>query len=267
MKQANQHSHVIAVIPARFGSTRFPGKPLEKIAGTSLIQLTYENTKRCPDFDDVWVATDDQRIYDHVKGFGGKVAMTSSDWPTGSDRIVEVLRTKQQLDSAQIVVNVQGDEPCVDPEVFTKIVKLLAQDTQAVVSTAAVKITTAEDYFSRSVVKCVLDMHGNALYFSRAPIPGSKEGQFQPDLPIYRHVGIYAYRREFLMRYAELPLTPLQQIESLEQLKVLEHGYRIKVAIVQDQSIGVDVPEDIQKVELLLCKQSSFSSQAASAPR
>lgn len=253
----NKSRKIIAIVPARYASTRFPGKPLVPILGKTLIQRTYENAQRCPLLDDLVVATDDQRIFDHVLDFGGKVVMTSSECATGTDRLAEVIRHNPQFDQADIIVNIQGDEPCLDPVITTKMIEALLGDAAAVMSTAVVPLRSEEEAIQSSINKCVIDLNGYALYFSRALIPAGRTLCFIPSNTYYRHVGIYAYRRSFLLKYAELPPTPLQLAEDLEQLKVLEHGYKIKTVIVDSISIGVDVPEDIKKVEQLLCKPNT----------
>ncbi|MFT4553136.1 MAG: 3-deoxy-manno-octulosonate cytidylyltransferase (CMP-KDO synthetase) [Chlamydiales bacterium] len=252
----------IAIIPSRYESQRFPGKPLALIAGKSLIQRTYENALHCKSLDDVVVATDDQRILDHVLSFGGKVIMTSQNCATGTDRLAEVLKNTDLCNDVDIILNIQGDEPCLSHKVITDVINLLHNDQEAVMGTAAAPLTSLEEASRPSVVKCVIDQQGNALYFSRALIPAGKTQALQENSLIYRHLGIYAFRKEFLSQYGDLPPTPLQMTEDLEQLKVLEHGYRIKVAIVDEVAIGVDTPEDISKLEKFLCKQNTFSSQA-----
>lgn len=254
--QLSSNTKIIGIIPARYGSSRFPGKILAPIANKTLIQRTYENAKRCSLLQEIVIATDDVRIYEHVQGFGGDVLMTSTTCPTGSDRLVEALKNNRRFDQADIIVNIQGDEPCLDPNVTESIIKALLSDPVAVMSTAVVKIESEEDACSPSIVKCVIDSNGNALYFSRALIPAGHTLKMRPGVTYYRHVGIYAYRHDFLLKYAELPRTPLQLAEDLEQLKVIEHGYRIKTAVVECSSIGVDIPDDIQKVEQWLCKQN-----------
>jgi 3-deoxy-manno-octulosonate cytidylyltransferase (CMP-KDO synthetase) len=267
MKQHSKRS-VIAIIPARYGSTRFPGKPLVEINGKSLIRHTYENTARCPLIDHQLVATDDQRIYDHVRSFGGNVVMTPEHCPTGSDRLAYVIENDPSFLTADVIVNVQGDEPCLHPSVITKMVETLTNDPIASMATAVVKLTNSDEAYSRSEVKCLMDLHGNVLYFSRALIPaGNCETQYRKEVTYYKHLGVYAYRPDFLLKYAKLPMTPLQIAEDLEQLKVLENGYRIKAAIVSSASAGVNTPEDIKKVEQELCKQNTFSSQAESVHR
>jgi 3-deoxy-manno-octulosonate cytidylyltransferase (CMP-KDO synthetase) len=257
--------NIIGIIPARYGSTRFPGKPLALISGKTLIQRTFESAKRFHGFQQIIVATDDQRIADHVRGFGGKAIMTSPSCPTGTDRLAEVVRNHPEFAKADFVFNVQGDEPCVNPELISQICKAIVDDPSVPMATAAIPLLSKEEALRPSVVKCVLDLNQNALYFSRALIPVSLTGHFDPKITYYRHVGTYCYTTDFLLRYAELPSTPLQEIEQLEQLKVLEHGYRIKVAIVSETTLSpaVDLPEDIKKVEQVLCNQNTSSSQAA----
>jgi 3-deoxy-manno-octulosonate cytidylyltransferase (CMP-KDO synthetase) len=257
-------AQIIGIIPARYGSTRFPGKPLFYISGKTLLQRTYENAKRSSVLDDLIVATDDQRIFDHVQSFGGKVVMTSENCPTGTDRLAEVLEKYPNWTQAAAIVNIQGDEPCLDPATVNEVARILISDPQADMSTAATPLLSEEDAQSSSIVKCVMDQFQNALYFSRALIPSNKKQNFNSKVSYFRHLGIYAYRPHFLLKYQKLSATPLQIAEDLEQLKVLEHGYRIKVAIVDHVSIGVDTPEDVNKVEQWLCKQNSFLSQAAS---
>ncbi|MGM0439610.1 MAG: 3-deoxy-manno-octulosonate cytidylyltransferase [Chlamydiota bacterium] len=245
------NSKIVGIIPARYGSTRFPGKMLADLKGQPLIQRTYCNALKCSILDKLYVATDDKRIYDHVQSFGGSAIMTSSECPSGSDRILEALQSTAELSDADIVLNIQGDEPCVAPEVITSIAELLISDSQAMMTTPVTPILSDEEFYNPSVVKCVMDNDYNALLFSRAPIPYLRDPNTA--LPTaYRHLGLYAFRHKFLVKYSKLSHTPLQVAENLEQLKVLEHGYRIKVAIVNDRGIGVDVPEDIKKVEKLL---------------
>lgn len=264
---AGSRQQVLGIIPARFNSFRFPGKPLAAIAGKSLIQRTYENAKRAAMFTELVVATDDARIYDHVQGFGGRAVMTPEQCPTGSHRAAYVLEQTSDYDDYEIVVNVQGDEPCVAPVLFEDLCKSLQNDREAVMATAMTRIHSREEAESTSVVKCVSDQAGNALYFSRALIPAGHTGIYDSRLVYHRHIGIYAYCRHFLLKYAQLTATPLRLAEDLEQLAVLEHGYRIKIILVDDTGIGVDTPQDILKVEALLCKQNFSSLPAESAPR
>jgi 3-deoxy-manno-octulosonate cytidylyltransferase (CMP-KDO synthetase) len=249
---------VIGIIPARYASTRFPGKPLIPIQGKSLLQRTYENA-RLACIDELVVATDDKRIYDHVKEFGGKVEMTSPDHRNGTERLAEVLQRHPEWMQASVILNIQGDEPCIAPQAINSIVEILIKDKTASMSTGVARLTTEEDVCNSSIVKCLIDLDQHALYFSRGLLPSNKKQQYNPSFPYYGHVGIYAFRPQFLLDYQKLPSSPYQIEEDLEQLKVLEHGYRIKVAILDQISIGVDTPEDIKQVEQWLCKQNISS--------
>lgn len=250
---------ILGIIPARFASTRFPGKLLIPILGKTLLQRTFENANQAPILDKLLIATDDKRIFDHVEEFGGQAVMTSVSCPTGSDRIAEVLHQHPEWLNVEAVVNIQGDEPCVDPQAIEEAVKLLLEDPKASMATIVTRLRTEEEAYNPSIVKCVLDQQRNALYFSRSFIPSNKKQHFHPQGPYYRHIGLYVYRPAFLLRYQSLSPTPLQLEEDLEQLKVLEHGYRIKVAITDKASIGVDTPEDLNKIEQWICKQNTFS--------
>lgn len=248
---------VLAVIPARFGSSRFPGKPLSLIQGKSLIQRTYENALLCPILDDVVIATDDDRIFSHATDFGAKVIMTDPTHPNGTERIAEVVAGLDYI--PEIVVNVQGDEPCVSSEVIESLVHALVSNPEVPMSTVITPLTNPEDAENPSVVKCVINKKGIALYFSRQLVPGGKLSGTQSGVTYYTHIGLYAYRTEFLFQYLRLTPTPLQIAEDLEQLKVLEHGYPIQTTIVNHISLGVDTPEDILKIESYLCKQNLYS--------
>ncbi len=256
-------AQVAAIIPARYQSSRFPGKPLASIAGKSLIQRTYERAKCCPLLQEVLIATDDERIYSHVQSFGGTAVYTSPDCLTGTDRLIDVLQ-QGYCRNAACILNVQGDLPLIEPEVMQQVIEALLNDSEAATATAVVPLT-GEEAHNFSVVKCVLDQKKRALYFSRALIPAGLQGDFKTGIPYYHHIGIYAYRPHFLLELSRLPPTPLQLAEDLEQLKILEYGHRIAVAIVNSASFGVDRPEDIQKVENILCMQNLSSSLAASA--
>jgi 3-deoxy-manno-octulosonate cytidylyltransferase (CMP-KDO synthetase) len=226
---------VVAVIPARFASTRLPGKPLLAETGKPLIQHVYEQVRKCKGLDRVVVATDDDRIFQAVKTFGGEAVMTSSRAPTGTDRIAEAVRTIDCLK----VVNVQGDEPEIEPELIDAVVDLMDQGAE--MATLAVPFENPQDALLSHRVKVVIDRHHNALYFSRSRIPYSN-GTITPAL---LHLGIYGYTKAFLQRYVTLDSTPLEQAEKLEQLRALEHGYKIKVGIVKMKSQGgIDTPED-----------------------
>ncbi len=232
----------VAIIPARYQSTRFPGKPLAKDTGKYLIQHVYENVKRAKKLDHVIVATDDERIVQAVEDFGGEVAMTRSDHTCGTDRIAEVAL---DLD-ADIIVNVQGDEPEIDPGCIDHLVGLLERSSDCEMATLACPFETVEDVVSPSTTKVVLDAFGRAIYFSKAVIPFSRDDGGAVGEPgrYLLHLGIYAYRRDFLLRYSSMPPTPLELIEKLEQLRAVESGYRIAVGVVDRAGIGVDTPEE-----------------------
>ena len=255
MKKPN----ILGIIPARYDSTRFPGKPLALILGKTLVQRTYENALRAKILDQVLVATDDQRIYEHVHAFVGKVVMTSPTCPTGTDRLAEVIRDNVEFSSASIVINIQGDEPTLDPHIIQVVVETLQNDPKADLSTAIIPIKSEQEALNPSTTKCVIDKNSYALYFSRGLIPAGRGLKYKPHFTYFKHLGIYGYRREFLLHYAELAATPLQLEEDLEQLKVLEHGFRIKTVRVENEAMDVNDPEDIKKVEQLICKQNLFS--------
>jgi 3-deoxy-manno-octulosonate cytidylyltransferase (CMP-KDO synthetase) len=234
---------VVAIVPARYQSSRLPGKPLLEIGGRTMIEHVYRRAAEAEAVDAVVVATDDQRIVDAVEAFGGIARMTRSTHRTGTDRIAEVAAEL----TCDIVVNVQGDEPLIDPSMITAVVAPLRNDTSIVMTTARRKLTDPDDFRNQHVVKVVADPNGDALYFSRAPIP------FGGDTAVaaYVHVGLYAFRRDFLLRFAALPQTPLEVGESLEQLRALEHGYRIRTVVTEHHSIGIDTPQDLERARRL----------------
>lgn len=238
---------VAAIIPARYASTRLPGKPLADIAGMPMVWRVYERARMARLVDEVWVATDDQRIYDAVHEFGGNVIMTSPDHPSGTDRLAEAAGKI----SADIYVNVQGDEPLIPPELIDAAVAPVLAEPALNMATAAREITSPDEIADPSVVKVVLDEGGYALYFSRSPIPFHRD-IWRPEAisggSCLKHIGIYVYRRDFLMKYAKIPPTALEKTEKLEQLRALGHGERIKVVITKLESFGVDTPEDLDKV-------------------
>jgi len=243
---------VVGIIPARYASTRFPGKPLAEIAGRPMIHHVYERACRSRLLEEVLVATDDQRIFDVVQQFGGEVIMTSSEHETGTDRLAEVA---SRLSAVEIIVNIQGDEPLIAPAAIDAVLRALKDDPVAVMSSAMVSITDLVDLWNANVVKVVTDLKGYAMYFSRSPIPAVPGSEISSQ-PWKRHIGLYAYRRDFLLQFAATPRTPLEQIESLEQLRALEHGYRIAmVELEEDHAIGVDTPEDLQRVRAVLESQ------------
>jgi 3-deoxy-manno-octulosonate cytidylyltransferase (CMP-KDO synthetase) len=248
----NDQNRIVAVVPARYGSTRFPGKSLVSIKGKPMIQWVYERTQRSRLINRVVVATDDERIMQAVTSFGGEVVMTSSSHQTGTDRIAEVTR---QLD-CDIVVNVQGDEPLILPEMIDQAVQPLVDDASIPMGTLCNKIERRDEAFDTNVVKVVFDKNNFALYFSRAPIPwdrdhwSGKETFSEMDLvgTMYKHIGLYVYRREFLLNYTGLPQTSHEAMEKLEQLRVLDHGHKIKVVVTPYESFGVDIPDDLGKI-------------------
>ncbi|KAL8505891.1 hypothetical protein ACS0TY_016931 [Phlomoides rotata] len=239
-------SRVIGIIPARYASSRFQGKPLVSILGKPMIQRTWERAKMAASLDHVVVATDDYKIAECCKGFGADVVMTSESCRNGTERCNEAL---QKLGKKyDVVVNIQGDEPLIEPEIIDGIVKALQAAPDAVFSTAVTSLKP-EDAFDPNRVKCVVDNHGYAIYFSRGLIPFNKSGKVNPQFPYLLHLGIQSYDANFLKIYPELPPTPLQLEEDLEQLKVLENGYKMKVIKVDHECHGVDVPEDVEKIE------------------
>jgi 3-deoxy-manno-octulosonate cytidylyltransferase (CMP-KDO synthetase) len=241
---------VIIVIPARYGSTRLPGKPLVPIAGTSMIQRVYERAKKSKLATQVIVATDDQRIMKAVEGFGGVARMTRADHRTGTERVAEVAAHTE----GQVFVNVQGDEPLLNPEVVDAAIGALLEEPAAEIATVATPIKLPADIMDPNVVKAVLDFDDNALYFSRAPVPWVRDSGSQLQVRHLKHLGLYVFQRDALLEYPTLPQGTLEKIEQLEQLRWLENGWKIRVAEVEHDSVSVDVPEDVTKVEQILQK-------------
>jgi 3-deoxy-manno-octulosonate cytidylyltransferase (CMP-KDO synthetase) len=243
---------IIGVIPARYGATRFPGKALADICGKPMIQHVYERTIQVSCFDQVIVATDDVRIQQAVTVFGGNARMTSTQHTTGTDRLAEVA---QSLD-ADIVVNIQGDEPLIHPVMIEQAIQPLLDDPDVAIGTLKHVIESPEELLNPNVTKVVTDQSDRAIYFSRSPIPYLKGKNIREEgfheFTFYRHIGLYAYRREFLLTFTGLAHTPLESVEGLEQLRALEHGYIIKVIETPYESIGVDVPEDVEKIVKLM---------------
>jgi 3-deoxy-manno-octulosonate cytidylyltransferase (CMP-KDO synthetase) len=239
---------VLCVIPARYASTRLPGKPLSMIAGKPMIQHVYERACQAQLPNEVVVATDNELVEKAVLDFGGKAVMTSPDHPSGTDRLAEVALMYPDVD---VIVNVQGDEPMIPPEVIDRLSEAFNGDADLNMATMKV-VMDEEDYENPAAVKVVTDQQGYALYFSRSlmPYPRNKPEGFK----VFKHVGIYAYRRNFLLKYAALAPTPLEKAESLEQLRALENGYKIKVLESDFQGIGVDTPEDLSAVNALFAK-------------
>jgi len=239
---------IIGVIPSRFSSTRLPGKPLLLIKGKPMIQRVYEQAKKSKFIDEVVVATDDLRIAYCVKGFGGKFVMTSSKHKTGTDRICETIKKI----SCDIVVNIQGDEPFINPGNIDKAVKPMIDDPKLNVSTLAVAITNPLDFKDVNKVKVVFDKKGYALYFSRSCIPhvsDSNAGDFlNGKCSIYKHIGLYVYRKNYLLKFCRMKMSCLEKSEKLEQLRILENGEKIKVILTGKDSVSVDTSEDLKRV-------------------
>jgi 3-deoxy-manno-octulosonate cytidylyltransferase (CMP-KDO synthetase) len=253
---------IVAIIPARFASTRLPGKPLADIHGKTLVERVYERARAASLVSRVLVATDDERIAAAVRGFGGEAVMTSRDHLTGTDRLAEAARGLE----ARIVVNVQGDEPMLDPAGVDAAARALLEEDDADVSTLSLPLASVEEMLAPSVVKVVADARGHALYFSRSPIPHVRRGVEADARASAReaiarglarkHVGLYAYRRSALLRFAALAPSPLEQAEGLEQLRALHHGLAIRVVPVDGESgVAVDTPEDLERVRALLDPQ------------
>jgi 3-deoxy-manno-octulosonate cytidylyltransferase (CMP-KDO synthetase) len=235
---------VAAIIPARYASTRFPGKPLHPILGKTMIERVYRQVTLATSIDRIIVATDDRRIFQVVEAFGGEAVMTRPDHATGTDRLAEVAAGLQ----ADLIVNIQGDEPLIDPEMIEAAIAPLKLDAGIPMGTLKTAIGSREEFLDPNVVKVVTDREGFALYFSRSPVPHCRDGGGSP-LEAFKHIGLYVYKRDFLLKYASLPPTRLECLEKLEQLRALENGYRIRVVETDLISIGVDVPDDVARVE------------------
>lgn len=249
---------VTAIIPARYASTRFPGKPLALIKGLPMIQHVCHQVSKARTVSRVVVATDDERIATVVNSFGGEVMMTRTDHPTGTDRLAEVA---EQIDD-DLVVNVQGDEPLINPRMIDQAVQPLLDNPKIKMGTLAGRIDQIDDFYSPNVVKVVKDSNGLALYFSRAPIPWPRDltrdelAASLDKVALYRHIGLYVYRRDFLLEYPKMPQTPLEALENLEQLRALEAGIKLYVAETEFSCHGVDTPEDLERVSRLMSEQN-----------
>jgi len=242
---------ILGVIPARYASTRFPGKPLIDIQGKSMIQRVYEQAKKARKLNDVVVATDDERILNHVKSFGGKALMTLPNHPSGTDRCYEVL--KNQSNGFSYVINIQGDEPFIDPSQIDLLAQLCDGKTE--LATLMIPVDSHEVLFDTGEVKIVMNNQQEALYFSREVIPhikGVDKKEWHKHYPYYRHVGMYAYRADILEQITTLMPSELEKAESLEQLRWLENGFKIKLAVTDFDSHCIDTPEDIDKVLRLM---------------
>ncbi len=241
----------LGVIPARWASTRFPGKPLQGISGKPMVQWVYESAKGAQSLSEVLVATDDQRIFEAVIAFGGKVVMTSPDHVTGTDRVAEV---SAQYDY-DVVVNIQGDEPFIPSENIDRVVQPFLEGEDIAVSTLKIPVQDEKDALDPNIVKVVCDKNGFALYFSRSPIPYRRDSGDNHSVGFQhmdQHIGLYAYSKKFLNQLSSLSPSPLEKAEKLEQLRFLENGIAIKVMKADKISFGIDCPEDLKKAELYL---------------
>ncbi|HVW14178.1 MAG TPA: 3-deoxy-manno-octulosonate cytidylyltransferase [Mucilaginibacter sp.] len=239
---------ILGIIPARYASTRFPGKPLVDIAGKSMIHRVYEQSKKCHLLTDVVVATDDERIYEHVAGFGGKAVMTSPDHQSGTDRCAEVAEKNPEFD---IIINIQGDEPYINPEQISNVA-LCFDEPGTQLATLVKKVQNNEELFNPNSPKVIINKNSEAIYFSRSPLPhirGQEQENWLRHFTYYKHIGIYGYRADVLAQITKLPVSPLEKAESLEQLRWIEHGYRIKVAETELETFAIDTPEDLAKLK------------------
>jgi 3-deoxy-manno-octulosonate cytidylyltransferase (CMP-KDO synthetase) len=245
----------LGVIPARFASSRYPGKALARLAGKPMIEHVWERANMSRYLSDVLVATDDDRIANAVHQFGGRVRMTRADHPSGTDRLAEIASSED----AALYVNIQGDEPLIDPEAIDAAILSVYGDEAVDMGTLKKQIVDPTDIVNTNVVKVVTNLLGDAIYFSRCPIPYERDGR--SGVPIYfKHIGLYVYRREFLLRYPDLTVGPLEEAERLEQLRVLENGYRIRVVETDYESLGVDTPEDLERVNQLFTVSDALGS-------
>src|SRR5579862_8405629 len=243
-------TRILGIIPARFASSRFPGKALATIAGKPMLQHVWERASQARYLTKVIIATDDERIHKAARAFGAQAQMTRADHLSGTDRVAEAA----SADEATIVVNIQGDEPLIDPAAIDAAALALANDPDVPMSTLATPIGDRREIEDPNVVKVVTNLAGDAIYFSRCPIPYARGG----DGLHYKHLGLYVYRRDFLLAYSGLPVGPLERMERLEQLRALENGYRVRVVETEYESLGVDTPADLDRVSALVaCFESA----------
>jgi 3-deoxy-manno-octulosonate cytidylyltransferase (CMP-KDO synthetase) len=243
MPDSSSNSQAVAVIPARYASTRFPGKVLTDLAGKTMIEHVVERTRRAARIARVLVATDDERVAQAVRAFGGEAVMTRGDHRSGTERLAEVAAQRQE----PVFVNVQGDEPVIDPAAIDLAVETLEAEPEIQVATLATPIREGDVLMDPNVVKVVMDFDSNALYFSRAPIPWLRDPSAEHTPRYFKHIGLYVYRREALLDFPTLPPGELERTEQLEQLRWLENGYRIRVAPTDYDSVSVDVPADVAR--------------------
>ena len=240
---------ILCVIPARYASTRLPGKPLADIAGKPMICRVYDRAVQAKCLSEVVVATDDQRVLQAVEAHGGRAMMTAKDHPTGTDRLAEVAAAYPDID---LIINVQGDEPLIEPSIIDALAAAFDSDADLKMATVMTEITDEAEQMNPNNVKVVTDRNGYALYFSRSLLPYQR---YRKGVPVYKHIGIYAYKREFLLHYAKMAPTPLEETEALEQLRALENGYRIKVIRTAHRFVGVDTAEDLAMVNKIYRQQ------------
>jgi 3-deoxy-manno-octulosonate cytidylyltransferase (CMP-KDO synthetase) len=246
----------IAVIPARYSATRLPGKPLVSLGGKPMIRRVWERASQAERITRVIIATDDERILQAAAGFGAEAMMTRSEHRSGTERVAEVA-VHVPGTGEDVFVNVQGDEPLVEPEAIDTLVEAIESEEGVAVATLMVPIAKPPDIMDPNIVKVVLDFDGNALYFSRAPIPWVRDREAPVHVKHMKHLGLYAFRRDALLDFPTLPVGDLERIEQLEQLRWMENGYKIRVAETQHDSVSVDVPDDVERVEQLLRKSQS----------
>ncbi len=242
--------NTLCVIPARFASTRLPGKPLADIAGKPMIVRVYQQASKARRLTGVIAAVDDERVYEAVVSNGGRAMMTAKDHPTGTDRLAEVAAAHPE---AELIINVQGDEPMIEPAIIDELAAAFDDDPDLQMATVKSPMESQADINNPNNVKVVTDKNGYALYFSRSPLPYFRENT---GMKVYKHIGIYAYKRDFLLEYAKMMPTQLEQTESLEQLRALENGYKIKVIETDYHFVGVDTPEDLAAVNAAYQKLS-----------
>jgi len=239
---------ILGIIPARYASTRFPGKPLVDIAGKSMIQRVYEQAKKCAQLSEVIVATDDDRIFEHVHNFGGKAVMTSSTHQSGTDRCAEVAEKHPEFD---VIINIQGDEPYIEPEQISKLIGCF-NDADTQLATLVKKVSSEHELHNTNSPKVIINKNSEAIYFSRSPLPhfrGQEPQNWLQHFTYFKHIGIYGYRADILQLITKLPVSSLEKAESLEQLRWVENGYKIKVAETEIETIAIDTPEDLEKLQ------------------
>jgi len=240
----------LGIIPARYASTRFPGKPLVDIAGKSMIQRVYEQAKKCTQLSEVIVATDDDRIFEHIHSFGGKAVMTSSTHQSGTDRCAEVA---EKYPEYNVIINIQGDEPYIEPEQISKLIGCF-NDADTQIATLIKKVSNEQELHNTNSPKVIINKNSEAIYFSRSPLPhirGQEPQNWLQHFTYFKHIGIYGYRADILKQITKLPVSSLEKAESLEQLRWVENGYKIKVAETEIETIAIDTPEDLKKLSEL----------------